>query len=118
MIFSWNVENWRLVWGPKLRLPSALLLAGPAGLGKGRFAQALAQAALCTTRTDGHFACGQCHSCRLFAATSHPDLRIIDNSVDEEPQQDGATSAATGAAARFIQVQRIRELREFHELSS
>jgi DNA polymerase-3 subunit delta' len=57
-------------------LPHALLLHGPAGLGKLRLAEWIAQGLLCT-ETRGHLeACGRCAGCRLVTAGSHPDLSI------------------------------------------
>lgn len=58
------------------RLPHALLLAGPAGLGKGLFARRLAQALFCETPAKGE-GCGHCRSCRLFVAGSHPDYSPV-----------------------------------------
>lgn len=65
------------------RLASTYLFVGPAGVGKRTFAQQLAAALLCPA-TDQHdlTACGQCESCRLFAAGNHPD-------VDEVRRPDG-----------------------------
>lgn len=54
------------------RLTHALLICGPEGLGKRALAQALAQRLLCRDPVDGH-ACGQCKSCHLMAAGTHPD---------------------------------------------
>lgn len=62
------------------RMPHALLLHGVAGLGKFEFAKWLANAVLCeanakdTTRLQP---CMQCASCKLFAASSHPDFVLI-----------------------------------------
>ncbi|HET9048907.1 MAG TPA: DNA polymerase III subunit delta' [Chiayiivirga sp.] len=67
------------------RLPHGLLLAGPAGLGKLAVARRLAGRLLCRSpsATD---ACGQCRSCQLLAAGTHPDLleetlELNDNAV-------------------------------------
>lgn len=72
----WHEEGWRLLTERRARasLPHAMLLCGPAGLGKRDFAQAFAHALLCQcVGADGH-ACGQCRACKLLAANSHPDL--------------------------------------------
>ena len=59
------------------RLPHALLLHGPAGVGKRAFAEVFAAALLCQRPTAAHAACGECRGCRLFLAGSHPDtLRV------------------------------------------
>ncbi len=57
------------------RLPHGLLLQGPAGVGKERFASALAAAMLCSGRGDGALvACGRCAECHLSRAGTHPDV--------------------------------------------
>lgn len=80
----WLREPWAALQGARAldRLPHALLLTGPSGIGKGLLFDALANALLCTRPGVGGFACGQCADCRLFAAGTHPDLvRIL---PDEE----------------------------------
>lgn len=59
------------------KLPHALLLSGPAGIGKNQFAALFAQTLLCETGAAQGLPCGQCRSCLLYAANSHPDLRIV-----------------------------------------
>ena len=54
------------------RLHHALLLQGPVGVGKQAFAQTLADALLCASPVN-LTPCGQCKSCHLLAANSHPD---------------------------------------------
>jgi len=55
-------------------LPHAVLVHGPAGVGKERFAAALAATLMCTGRGDRFAACGHCADCALCRAGSHPDL--------------------------------------------
>lgn len=55
------------------RLPHALLLAGPAGLGKLAMAKRLAARLLCLSPEAGE-GCGRCRSCELRLAGTHPDL--------------------------------------------
>ena len=67
------------------RLGHALLLTGPAALGKRDVAEALAKRLLCSAPGSDGFACGQCRSCQLFpmqsvglaTTQSHPDLQRI-----------------------------------------
>jgi len=117
MIFRWNRPAWDLVW-TNGRLPAALLLAGAAGVGKGSFALALAQAALCTQHTQGTEACGSCHACRLFLAGAHPDLRLLEAGGTEEATGETATGGPSSVQARVIGVERVRDLRDFTEISS
>lgn len=56
------------------RLPHAILLHGPRGVGKEIFAGALAAALLCPNRGAALVACGECAECALSRAGSHPDL--------------------------------------------
>lgn len=54
------------------RLPHALLLAGPEGVGKRHFADLWSRRLLCRQPEDGG-ACERCRTCQLAAAGSHPD---------------------------------------------
>ncbi|MFT7412275.1 MAG: DNA polymerase-3 subunit delta' [Paraglaciecola sp.] len=60
------------------KLHHALLIQGPSGLGKSRFTLQLAQLILCKVRQDDKV-CGQCQSCLLNTATTHPDLHVIES---------------------------------------
>ena len=57
------------------RLPHALIIEGPAGVGRRTLALATAQALLCphAAQYQGD-SCGECDGCRLVASDSHPDL--------------------------------------------
>lgn len=54
----------------------ALLLLGPSGLGQYSLAESLAARWLCENPAE-EGACGQCASCHLLAAHTHPDLRVL-----------------------------------------
>jgi DNA polymerase III subunit delta' len=66
------------------RLPHAVLLHGTAGLGKLLFAQWLAKGLLCEARSTDLQPCGQCASCKLYAAGSHPDLVLVFPEEDKQ----------------------------------
>jgi DNA polymerase-3 subunit delta' len=57
----------------------ALLLHGPSGVGQFELAMSLAEGWLCESSTVplGARPCGQCASCRLVRARSHPDLLVL-----------------------------------------
>jgi len=60
------------------RLAHAFLFAGPAGVGKSLFAHIFAQSLLCERIPDADLdACGECPSCRLMEAGSHPDFFTV-----------------------------------------
>jgi len=60
------------------RLAHTYLLDGPAGVGKSLFARLVAQSLLCTQVPDEELeACGNCSSCRMLNAGSHPDFFYV-----------------------------------------
>ena len=81
------------------RLSHALLLQGAEGLGKQVFAAWLACAVLCDKSADSDLkCCGECPSCALFAAGSHPDLIWV---VPEEDKQQISIDQVRAAAERL-----------------
>src|SRR2546427_11551905 len=56
------------------KLPQALLLAGPRGVGKQRLALWLAQLIHCEAPGSTQESCGQCRSCRLVLSLQPPDV--------------------------------------------
>lgn len=66
------------------RLGHALLLVGPAQLGKAAVATALAQRLLCSTPNTGNRACGHCRSCQLFAAETNGDYKYVSFELNEK----------------------------------
>jgi len=59
------------------RAPHAVLLVGPAGIGKTTLARDLAAGLLCTADDIAARPCGACRACRLVAAGHHPDVHRI-----------------------------------------
>ena len=59
------------------RLPQAILLEGPRGVGKQRLALWLAQTVLCEGTRKTSEPCGSCQPCKLVLNLSHPDLHWI-----------------------------------------
>ena len=78
MPYPWQGELWDDIvkLHQQQRLPHALMLTGPADIGKSQFARALAQQVICREPV-GSYACGTCKSCKLIAAESFPDLKRI-----------------------------------------
>lgn len=70
------------------RLPHGLLVAAADGCGKQDFATHLAKSLLCEgSRRELRGACGQCKSCHLFAAGSHPDFYRVERLTDNKGKQ-------------------------------
>lgn len=80
---GWLEPHWRRLgaYVQAGRVPQALLIAGPEGVGKGALAEAFSRRLLC--RAPGEYACGECASCRLFAARTLPDFLRV------EPEEPG-----------------------------
>ncbi len=83
----WQEEAWHRLAEARRRdrLPHALLLSGPRGLGKRAFGEALAAALLCSAPESSGHACGRCRSCRLLAAGTHPDFHCIEPEAPDRP---------------------------------
>jgi len=58
-------------------LSHALLLMGRDGGGHHQLAECLGRDILCQN-TESDRACGECHSCHLVAANTHPDFHLLD----------------------------------------
>lgn len=57
------------------KMPHALMLSGPSGLGKMLLARAFMAYAHCENPHDGE-SCGHCRNCRLHADIDHPDVHF------------------------------------------
>ena len=75
-VLPWHIAQWQLLQNLREsgRLPHAILLSGPEGIGKRRFARVLMQALVCGAPT-GEGACSQCRECRF--GLEHPDLHTV-----------------------------------------
>ena len=83
------------------RAPHAVLLVGPAGIGKTTLADDLASGLLCTAEHVDARPCGRCRACRLVASGGHPDVHRIG------PDGPGRQVVIGGAGAK---VRGIRDL--------
>ncbi|MCV6637359.1 DNA polymerase III subunit delta' [Candidatus Albibeggiatoa sp. nov. NOAA] len=102
--YPWQTAQWQQIirsWQQQ-RLAHAQLFAGHTGMGKAQFAQALAELVLCESPTADFQSCGQCKSCLLLQAGTHPDLTCV------EPAEKG----------KQITIGQIRELIEFCSLTA
>ncbi|HKR75632.1 MAG TPA: DNA polymerase III subunit delta' [Rhodanobacter sp.] len=96
----WHAADWARLQARRQRnaLPHALLLCGPAGLGKRAFAQRFVRGLLCERAQDGE-ACGQCRSCLLLDAGTHPDVVTLSFGLRKD-----------GTPRTEIVIEQIREL--------
>lgn len=100
----WQQQQWQqyVLSRNNKRLPHALLLAGPYGIGLKEFADIMSISLFCRSPLENYMPCGTCRSCELFVSGNHPDIYRI------EPEEDG----------KQIKVDQIRDLIEFINLKS
>jgi DNA polymerase-3 subunit delta' len=97
----WQRGLLRALAARRAQLPHALLLTGPAGIGKRALAHALARSLVCEAPAADGAACGQCASCAYAAAGQHPDLRVVEPiDIDDDEVK----------AVEWIAVDKIRAL--------
>jgi DNA polymerase-3 subunit delta' len=84
------------------RLPHALLVFGPRGVGKLSLAERIAQLLLCEGEKKP---CNACDACRWFSGGNHPDFRRIEPEIlwPEKPEKPSIV----------IKVEQVRELADF-----
>lgn len=108
---QWNSSIKEQLLGQGLdRIPHAMLLAGPAGVGKTAFSEQLAALLLCESLTAETVACGDCQACRWLDAGNHPDFRRVAPDGDAE-EDAGEKSKKRGPGS--IRIDQIRELEAF-----
>jgi DNA polymerase-3 subunit delta' len=89
------------------RLPHALLVYGPRGVGKLALAETMAQLLLCEGKPRP---CGACDACRWFLGGNHPDFRRVEPEIfwAEKPEKPSI----------IVKVEQVRELADFLYLRS
>lgn len=86
------------------RIGQSLLMAGPRGVGKYRFAIALAQALNCEHVNQGD-ACGVCVTCRKIERREHGDVRVVMREIKDP-------TIIKDNKSRFIKIEYTRALSE------
>jgi DNA polymerase-3 subunit delta' len=126
----WTRPLWHALRADRARLAHALLLQGPAGIGKLAFAEAFAQSLLCETPGAEGDACGACNSCHWFEQGGHPDYKRIEPPERQDDEEGGAKEAgkdsgkdggkdgAPKKGGRQIAIGEIRALGEFLALAA
>jgi DNA polymerase-3 subunit delta' len=98
------------------RLPHALLIYGPRGVGKLALAETVSQTLLCESAKKP---CGVCDACRWYLSGNHPDFRRIEPEalaklppLDPEADEPAATKKAKQPSIE-IKIDQVRELADF-----
>jgi len=102
-VFPWQQTQWQQLMTAvnASRLPHALLLAGPKGIGLTHFSHTLVSRLLCRN-LNVDSVCGTCNDCVLLESGNHPDVNVI------QPDEPG----------KQIRVEQIRDLIGFIQLKS
>jgi DNA polymerase-3 subunit delta' len=97
------------------RLPHALLVYGPRGVGKLALAERTAQFLLC--EGQGKRPCDACDACRWFLAGNHPDFRRLEPEalakIPLTEVEEDAPARRTKQPSIEIKVDQVRELADF-----
>lgn len=116
-LYPWQKEPWQRWAGLRSRLPHAILLKGPQGIGKFDFAMNIAQSLLCEAPLADAQACQECPSCHWFLQETHPDFRLLQPDAMSE-EEEGEGKAGKKKPSRQISVDQVRALSDFANLSA
>lgn len=85
-LYPWHEQVWSQLtkYLVQDRIPQALLISGPAGVGKMKLVRQYARVLLCQQRKDTHTPCGRCQSCLLTATDSHVDCLVVEAEDDAQ----------------------------------
>lgn len=117
-LYPWQNELWQRWKNLHARLPHALLLKGPRGIGKLDFAMHIAQSVLCETPTDSGLGCNSCPSCHWFELGTHPDFRLLQPDALAETDEGEERETGKKKSSRLVSVDQIRSLADFANLSA
>ncbi|MES2354767.1 MAG: DNA polymerase III subunit delta' [Pseudomonadota bacterium] len=124
MIYAWHEPAWAQLRAGRVNQHHALLLHGPVGTGKRRFANLFAQALLCVNSKETGLPCDKCADCHWFSQGTHPDFRLLTPDalrLEAEAASEGATEESTRGekkAAVQITIDQVRELQNFVSLTT
>lgn len=84
-LLPWQIKDWRSLhqYIEQQRVPQALLCVGHKGMGKHVIMEQFACSLLCKQPALDGLNCGECSSCHLLKAGTHPDL------IHLQPEEEG-----------------------------
>ena len=113
---AWNQPILDSLAARSARLPHALLVYGPRGIGKLALAERISQTILC--ESSGRKPCGSCDGCRWFLGGNHPDFRRVEPEAlatlpPADPDDEAPTAKRTKQPSIEIKVDQVRALADF-----
>ncbi|MDR0578046.1 MAG: DNA polymerase III subunit delta' [Candidatus Accumulibacter sp.] len=112
-IHDLHEEIWARLGEWRGRLPHALLLAGPRGIGKFGLARAFAESLLCENPLPSRAACGTCLACGWMAQGNHPDFRLVRPDALSEGEGEDAEAGSKKKPSQQITIDQVRALDDF-----
>jgi DNA polymerase-3 subunit delta' len=117
-IYELHEKTWKQFGEWRERLPHALLLTGPRGIGKFDLARAFAESLLCENPLPSRVACGSCLACGWMAQGNHPDFRRVQPEALTGDEADGGEARDSGGSSKKkpsqqITIDQIRALDDF-----
>lgn len=126
-MLPWNEPVLASLKKARERLPHALLIHGPRGVGKLALAERVAQLLLCEHADPAARPCDRCDGCRWYLAGNHPDFRRLEPEAiaklppEPEEEEGGAAEAParrTKQPSIVITIDQVRALADFLHLRS
>ena len=123
----WNEPILESLKKARERLPHALLIHGPRGVGKLELAERVAQLLLCEHADPAARPCDRCDGCRWYLGGNHPDFRRLEPEAiaklppAPEEEEGGAVEAParrTKQPSIVITIDQVRALADFLNLRS
>lgn len=115
-LYPWLTDSFKELVNQSL--PQAMLLHGPANIGKLEFGLALAKYLLCESAKKSDFACNACNACHWFNSGNHPDFipvlpedlaYLLNFSLlDSENNKNLSSSAEDKKLSKVIRIEQIR----------
>src|SRR3990172_6400894 len=94
MVFTWIEAQLAELAEMRIRLPHALLMHGPEGVGQFELGMAFAQFLLCEKPVPHGLACARCSACLWFEQGNHPDFRLLQpESMARDEDGEGAAES-------------------------
>jgi DNA polymerase-3 subunit delta' len=112
MIFTWIEGQLAELAEMRVRLPHALLMHGPEGVGQFELGMAFAQFLLCEKPAPIGRACGCCSACVWFEQGNHPDFRLL-RPESMAGDDEGEAAAESRKKSDQIKIDQVRDLQRF-----